>query len=201
MNVLTSTNTLNSMIAHEDIAGAASVLLSGGLVLFPTDTTWMVGCDLYQEVSCQKLLQLIEKPLPFGIEILTGSLEMLKYYVPGLHPKLETLLFYHTRPLSIVLRGAHLFPEALFPPKKAVVVRIIRDPFSAKIIQELGGPILAAFPTMAGHPIPAHFGEISSSILEKMTYVARYRQTEKRAGKPPVVVTLSKKDEMVFLSE
>jgi len=201
MNVMTFTNTPNSMIAFEDIEGAEKTLLSGGLVLFPTDTIWTVGCDLDHPEACRKLFLLKSKSSPYSIEILVHSLDMFKRYVPALHPKLETLLFYHKRPLSVVLNQDHHFPSHIFTSDQAIAVRLVRDEFSRLLIEKAGRPLLSTYATTNDDIIPSSFGGVSSSILEKMNFVAKYRQTERMMGRPAVVVTLSPRDEMIFLKE
>ncbi len=200
MNVMTFTNTLNSMIAVEDIEGAVNILSSGGLVLFPTDTIWTIGCDLENTDACQKLLRLKSNLSHYGIEILVHSLKMFKNYVPSLHPKIETLLYYHTRPLSVLIQQPHRFPT-LKATSESLSVRLTRDDFCQHLIQELGRPIFSSFATVNDDFIPKSFGGISSSILQNVDFVAKHRQLEKNEGHPAVVVTLSDKDELIFLRE
>lgn len=201
MNVMTFTNTNNSMMASQDIQGTSKTIISGGLVLFPTDTVWSIGCDLKDPAACKSLLRLKTKTSPYGFEILVSSINMFKEYVPTLHPKLETLLFYHHRPLSVLIDPPHCFPRHVFEQNQSFAVRLVRDEFSKQVIQEIGRPVFSTYATPNDDLIPATFGTISSSILEKMDYVAKHRQSDKAKGQPAVVVALSEKDEMVFLRD
>lgn len=198
---MTFTNTQKGMMAPQDIQGAAKTIASGGLALFPTDTIWTVGCDLSDPAACTSLLRLKHQPSPYGFEVLVNSLGMLKKYVPSLHPKLETLLFYHNRPLSILIPPPHLFPKHVFDQDPTFAVRLVRDEFSAQLIYETGKPLFSTFATTNDDLIPSTFGHISSSVLERMDYVAKHRQSDKNKGRPAVVVALSENDEMVFLQE
>lgn len=201
MNVMTSTNTHNSRMATSDIQRAVKTISSGGLVLFPTDTIWTIGCDMSDPAVCKSLLRLKLKPVAYSFEVLVDSLNMFKKLVPSLHPKLETLLFYHNRPLSILVNPPHAFPRHVFERESSFAVRLVRDPYSRQLIQELGRPVFSTFATVNDKHLPGTFGSISSSVLEKMDYVAKYRQLDKIIGEPAVVVTLSENEELVFLKE
>jgi L-threonylcarbamoyladenylate synthase len=201
MNVMTYTKTHNSMMASQDIKGAAKALKSGGLVLFPTDTIWTIGCDLLDPAVCTSLLRLKKNPSPYGFEVLVNSLKMFKELAPVLHPKLETLLFYHHRPMSVLIEPPHNFPRHVFDEYQTFSVRLVHDEFACQIINEFGRPLFSTFATPDDEQIPATFGHISSSILQQMDFVAKFRQSEKNKGQPAVVVTISDNDEMVFLTD
>lgn len=201
MNVMTSTNTHNNRMAAPDIQRAVKTISSGGLVLFPTDATWTIACDMSDPAACKSLLRLKLQASAYSFEVLVDSLSMFKQFVPSLHPKLETLLFYHGRPLSIWVNPPHAFPRHVFDREHSFAVRLVRDEYSRQLIQELGRPLFSTFATVNDEHIPGTFGSISSSILEKMDYVAKYRQSDKDQGRPAVVVTLSENGELVFLKE
>jgi L-threonylcarbamoyladenylate synthase len=201
MNVMTSTNTHNSRMAAPDVQRAVKTISSGGLVLFPTDTIWTIGCDMWDPAACKSMLRLKSKPSAYSFEVLVDSLNMFKKFVPSLHPKLETLLFYHNRPLSILVPPPHAFPRHVFGRESSFAVRLVRDEYSLQLIQALGKPLFSTFATLNDQHIPGTFGSVSSSVLEKMDYVAKYKQSDKNQGQPAVVVSLSENDELVFLKE
>jgi L-threonylcarbamoyladenylate synthase len=184
-----------------DIQKAVKTISSGGLALFPTDTIWTIACDMSDAAACKSLLRLKLQSSPYNFEVLVDSISMFKKFVPSLHPKLETLLFYHNRPLSVWVNPPHAFPRHVFDRETSFAVRLVRDEYSHQLIQELGKPLFSTFATVNDDHIPSTFGSISSSVLQKMDYVAKYRQSDKKKGQTAVVVALSESDELVFLKE
>lgn len=201
MDILTYTNTAGSMMAIEEIDGASYVLSNGGLALFPTDTVWTIGCAIEKPSAFAKMLNLKKSPSKYGLEILVESIDRLKEFVPNLHPKLETLLFYHTRPLTIVFKHAYNFPDYLLTEEGILSVRLVTDPFTRKLIQQLDKPIASTFATPNDELIPHSFGMVSSYIIQQMDYVVKYKQKDSNIGQPAVVITVTEEDELVFLRE
>ena len=91
-----------SMMYDQNLEEAISILDKGGTILFPTDTIWGIGCDACNAQAIQKIQALKFHDTFQASTLLVDSIEMLKYYVRQLHPKLETLMLHHVRPLTIV---------------------------------------------------------------------------------------------------
>lgn len=182
--------------------GALHTLEGGGLVLFPTDTIWSVGCSIKHPAAIRRLLQLTHLRDTSQTELLVWSLEVLKQLTAHLHPRLETLLYFHQRPLTVVVPGADHLPGEVLHPDGCVGLRIVRDSFCTGLLQAFGGPVLSAPATKEGIPYPATFGGISSEIIQGCNHVVRHRQSERNPGEPSVMVRLSEEtEELEFLRE
>jgi L-threonylcarbamoyladenylate synthase len=197
----TYTNEKIRMVQEYDIKGALKVLQEGGVLLFPTDTVWSIGCDATNPQAIEEVMAIKKKAIHKNVEILVDSITMLKNYVEHLHPKLETLLTYHVRPLTVVFDNACNLPESLLAPDGTVGVRVVQDDFCRALIRAHGEPILAAFASVGEGTFPTNFGAISSEIIEEVDFVVKYRQNEKAINEPSVVVRLSNRDELEFLRE
>lgn len=189
------------MVQEYDIKGALMTLQQGGILLFPTDTVWSIGCDVTQTQAVEKVCNLKQKPTARGFELLVDSIQMLRDYVVHLHPKIETLLLYHARPLTVVFDKARNLPANALAPDGSIAIRVIQDEFCRSLITELGKPLLATFASMHEGTFPVNFGGISSEVIEKSDFVVKYRQNEKGMGEPSVMIKLSKRDEIIFLRE
>lgn len=201
MEVLTYENTAKTMMANDAIVGAGTILNKGGLVLFPTDTVWSIGCSLSQTNTYDRLFNLNPSPSTLGVEVLFDSIFRLKTFFPLLHPKIETLLYYHTRPLTILLPPNSNFSNSLYTPEQLIAVRVATDVFSRQLIEHLEQPIVTTFATSNVEIMPISFGMVSSSIIRKVDHVVKYRQKDKNIGMPAVVIKLNEKDELEFLRE
>lgn len=197
----TYTNEKIRMVQEYDTKGALTTLQQGGILLYPTDTIWSIGCDATNIQSVEKIYTIKQKESAKGFEILVNSIQMLKDYVVHLHPKLETLLMYHTRPLTVVFDKPRNLPANVVAPDGTVAIRVVRDEFCRSLITELGKPLLAAFATTHEGTFPVNFGAISSEIIEQVDYVVKFRQNEKQMHEPSVMVKLSRRDELIFLRE
>lgn len=188
------------MVQHYELDETLSALQNSGLLLFPTDTLWSIGCLATDVVAVLRLLRMKAQAPGFDLEILVDSVDMLKEYVDHLHPRLETLMAYHVRPLTVVLEGPRRLPEQLLGPGRVAAFRVVRDDYCRQLIGRLGRPLAASFATLNGQA-PIHFGTVSSDILQSVDHVVKYHQQEKTAGEPSVMVRLSECDELEFVRE
>ena len=89
-------------LLRDDISDIAAILEKGGTICYPTDTIWGIGCDALNEAAVARVSAIKGRTPEKGYVLLVSDLDMLKRYVPKLNPRLETLLAYHTRPLTII---------------------------------------------------------------------------------------------------
>lgn len=200
--MLMSTNARKAMVPDYPLDDALSSLRNNGLVLLPTDTLWSIGTDARDPVAVLRLLRLYQAVLsPQPVEILVDSLEMLKHYAPGLHPKLETLLVYHTHPLSMQLQHVQHLPVQLKEAGIPIVFRIVKAPYCQQLIGALGGPIASIFATFDGEQLPVHFGNINSDVITAADLVIGLDVPIENSGQPSVMIRMTPDDELEFLRE
>lgn len=199
--LMTSTNAPGMMIQGYDLKSALSALLNEGLLLIPTDTLWCIACDATDPVALERLRRLRPPTPNEPIELLFNNLERLNAYVDRLHPRLEVLLAYHSRPLTVLAQGSRRLPRTALLPDGGVAIRLSQDLYCQQLIEALDAPLA----TIPAHPtntqLPTHFGRIRSDFITAVDYVARHRQLEKHAGTHSVMVRLDEMDELEFLRE
>ncbi len=196
----TSTQRLFIETGQPHVEGATKAFESGDLVLFPTDTLWSVGCDIKNPVALIRLFRLEFDHNAYPIELLVDSIDMLKNYVRHLHPRLETLLEYHMRPLSVIIEGPKRIPKELSVHSNKAVFRLVKDGFAHQLIQQLGRPIVSTFAYRKGFPLPTNLGAISSDILEEVDRVSNFKNYIS-TNDLPVMVELSDREELLFHRE
>lgn len=179
----------------------ADVLENNGIMLFPTDTLWMMGCYAFDQTAVRRLLHLKQALPGTEYEVLCDSIEMVKSLVPNLHPRIETLWHFHQRPLAVQMDGAIELPQVIQNSKQQVSIRIVTDTVSKAAIQAAGGPLFATFANIVGTEYALTYGAISSAILENVDYVVKMKQNDKTPGTPAVLATLNDRSELVFLRE
>ena len=171
----------------------------GGVIIYPTDTIWGIGCDATNGLAVEKIFEIKNRPASKPFILLVDGLEMLHQYVDDIHPRLETLLFYHKRPLTVIYENPRNLPPATLGPDKTVAIRITLDPFCQELIGSLGKPIVATSANQSNEPFPRNFGNISFDLLQKVDYIVNYKRDEPCDQDPSVIVKLSDKSELIFI--
>lgn len=188
-------------LLRDDIQEIVQTLRQGGLVCLPTDTIWGIGCDATDAGAVRRAAELKSLPPGQGMVVLTDHLDGLKSLYPNLHPRLETLLMVHARPLTLVCAGVEGLAPEVYAADGTAAIRIAQDPFIQELIKALGGPLLATAACRAGAPPPATFGHISSDILGGVDYIVKYRQDDRNPQQPSPIARLDKHLELEFLRE
>ena len=188
-------------LLRDDISDIVRLLEAGGLICYPTDTIWGIGCDATNETAIERLSKLKGQHPANGYILLVDSLAMLKRYVPKIPPKVETLLAFHQRPLSIIYDQALGLPESLKGPEGSIAIRIAKDEFCQELIKHLDRPIVSTAASKFDEPFPPTFGAISSEILGAVDYVVKYRQDDKEPHTPSAIAYLDRSKELEFLRE
>jgi len=197
--VLSVTKTRSLMSEGYQLETAVQTLHDGGMILYPTDTIWGIGCDATNEVAVNNVFELKQRPKDKPFVILVSDVDMLKDYVAQLHPRIETLLNYHHRPLTIIYdQGICLAPNAI-SSNGSVAIRIPHDEYCQDLIRAFGKPIVASSANISNQPFPAHFGEVSSDVIMGVNYIEKYRQWDKKQREPSIIARLGEKDELEFL--
>lgn len=198
---MTFTNAANRMTGPYDFMPLMPILESGGLILYPTDTIWSIGCDAANPEAIGRIREIRKMKKDSVLEILVSGIEMLKEYIPDLHPRIETLLLFHTRPVTIIYENSANLPHAANLETGSVAVRLVKDDFCKELIAAHGAPLIAASAHAEGSDFPRFFGEISSEIISGVDKISEYRRWDKKPGQPAVMAQMDERDELEFLRE
>lgn len=184
-----------------ELDSAVKTLEKGGMLLMPTDTIWGIACDACDEKAVQRVRDLKKRDISKPFIVLVDSVEMLKKYVQHVHPRIQTLLSYHHRPLTVIYDKAKNLAINAIASDGSVGVRIPEDDYCRDLIRELGRPIIATSANVSNEPFPSNFKSISTTILEGVDHIATHRKEELSEHEPSVVVKMSERGELVFLRE
>lgn len=188
-------------LLRDDISDIAQILETGGLICYPTDTIWGIGCDATNEAAIERLSALKGQTPGQGYILLVDSIEMLKRYVFRINPRVETLLAYLQRPLTVIYDSPHDLPESVKARNGTVAIRIPNDEFCRELIRTLGKPIVSTAACKADEPFPPTYGAISSEILGGVDYVVKYRQDDREPQTPSSLARMDRHNELEFVRE
>ncbi|MEM9848055.1 MAG: Sua5/YciO/YrdC/YwlC family protein, partial [Bacteroidota bacterium] len=157
--------------------------------------------DATNAKAVAKLLELKEYPTDLSFILLVDSTDTIKKYVKHLHPKIETLLVYHQRPLTVVYDRAKNLPAEVVASDGSVAIRIPQDDYCIYLLRAFGKPIVTTTANESTNPLPDCFAEISEDIKKKADFISTRRRKETALNDPSVIVRLSPRTELVFLRE
>ncbi len=185
----------------DDTQQIKEILLNDGIILYPTDTIWGVGCDATNPVAIERIYNLKERDRSKPFVLLVSDIDMLKNYIEAGHPRMETLLSFHVRPLTVIYDKGKNLPANAVSGDGSVAIRIVKDVFCHQLISDLGRPLVASSANISGQPFPANFGEVSSEVIQGVDYVVNHRRDDKTVSEPSVIVKCTPKGELVFIRE
>ncbi len=190
------------MFLRDHLPDIAQILQNGGLVCAPTDTIWGLHADATNADAVQKITSIKGRAPEKGYVMLVSSLDMLKKWVPYIPPRLETLLAFHARPLTMIYPNPEGLPAEVLAPDGSAAIRIVTDEFMRQVIELFGRPVVSTSANVSGRPFPTSFGAITSDVLQACDYVARHRQRETDdEAAPSSLARLDENNELEFIRE
>ena len=177
-----------------------NTLTNGGVILYPTDTIWGIGCDVFALEAVEKIYKIKKRPRELPFILLVSDIAMLKRYV-NIHPRLETLLVYHEKPLTLIYEEVYDLPESVLSEEGTIAIRVTHDPFCQRVIEQLDSPLVSTSANVSGESFPNCFDDITGDILRHMDYVVEYRREDKEQRTPSVMAEFNNKGELFFIRE
>lgn len=186
---------------EEDLKQVVSVLKKGGIILYPTDTIWGIGCDATNASAVKRVYEIKQREDTKSMLILVKDTDMLSRYVEEVPAIALDLIRLSEKPITIIYSGATGPAANLIAGDGSIGIRVTTDPFCAAMIRLLGRPIVSTSANISGAPAPDNFSGISRDILDKMDYVVRYRQEEMKKGKASPVIRVWSNGEIKIFRE
>jgi L-threonylcarbamoyladenylate synthase len=176
-----------------------SVLRSGGIVLYPTDTVWGLGCDATNEEAVQRLIRLKHRAQGKSMLVLLDSDAKLPAYVQEVPSIAYDLIDAAIRPLTLIYPGARNLAPSLIAPDGSIGIRITREKISQTICQQLRVPIVSTSANISGNQTPRFFSEIDSEVITAVDYVVPLRQDDRTPALPSEIIKLGVHNEVTLI--
>lgn len=184
---------------REDIKACLQVLSEGGIILYPTDTVWGLGCDATQEAAVQKLEQIKGKEAGKGMIVLLEHAGRLPAWVDEVPEVAWELTELSEKPLTIIYEGAKNLAPSLPAADGSVGIRICKEPFVQALLKQFRKPLVSTSANLSGEPTPENFGGISEAVIQQADYVVHWRQEDKSRTVSSSILRLGKKGEVQIL--
>lgn len=181
------------MIDRQDLENALTVLRRGGIILYPTDTVWGIGCDATRADAVERIFRLKRRADSKAMICLVDSVDNLTRWVSGVPEVAYQLLEAAVEPLTVIYDGALVPPLAanLPAPDGSLAVRVPSDEFCRELCRKLRRPLVSTSANISGHPTPSRFREIAPEVIEGVDYVCICGRGNPPAPRPSTIIKLS----------
>ena len=175
-----------------DITQCLKVLSDGGLILYPTDTVWGIGCDATNAEAVKRVYQLKQRDDSKALIVLIDSAEHLDHYVVDVPMIARELVDVAVKPLTIIYEGAYNVASNLLGDEDSLGIRIPNDEFCHRLCERFGKPIVSTSANVSGKPTAKSFAEISSDIVKGVDHVVTWRRDDKTPHQPSNIILLGR---------
>ena len=174
----------------DEIVKAIEILKRGGLILYPTDTVWGVGCDATNDEAVAKVYALKRSTDKHAMTVLVGSVDDVGRYVRRVPEVAWQLFEVAEEPLTLILPGGVGVSPGLIPEQGTIGIRVPRHEFCAALLRRLGRPLVSTSANISGEPTPLTFGEITREIREGVDMVVDRRFEGHPTRRPSSIISL-----------
>lgn len=166
---------------NKEINKALEVLNAGGLLLYPTDTIWGIGCDATNAAAIKRIYALKQRDDAKSLIILLAEAKDIFKYVANPHPDIVGMIGSFDRPTTVIYEQAIGLPDNLVNQDGSIAIRVTKDPFCKSLIKRLKQPLVSTSANISGQPSPACFAEIAPEIKDGVDYIADHRREEEKS--------------------
>ena len=175
---------------NDDLLKSLEVLKNGGVILYPTDTIWGLGCDATNEKAVARIYEMKKRSDQKSMLVILDNANKIPSYIKEMPDIAWDLIDLTDKPLTIIYPEArHLAPN-LIPEDKTIGIRISNDSFNKKLIERFRKPIVSTSANISGQKSPAKFDEISDEIIQSVDYVVKWRQDDLTKYAPSGIIKL-----------
>ena len=186
---------------EEEIARALEVLRKGGVILYPTDTVWGIGCDATNERAVQRIYELKRSENKKGMLVLMTSADQTVRYVDKAPEVAWQLMEVADKPLTLILPGAVGVAPNLIPEEGTLGVRVPRHAFCEGLLRRLGRPLVSTSANLSGGATPKRFEEIDPAILAGADHVVDPRWEGHPTRQASSIILLGEGGEVKIIRE
>jgi L-threonylcarbamoyladenylate synthase len=175
-----------------DIDNCLTVLQNGGIILYPTDTIWGIGCDATNEEAVAKIFALKQRAEEKSMIILLAEDKDIIHYIT--QPDLSVIDYLQTvtKPTTVIYEGATGLAENVISSDGSVAIRITSDAFCRHLIKRLKKPLVSTSSNVSGFAAPINFAAISDAIKNGVDYIVQHRRDDVSHAAPSAIIKWNK---------
>ena len=175
---------------QNEIKKALEVLKNGGVILYPTDTIWGLGCDATNPEAVKRIYEIKKREDSKSMLVLMENPALLERYVDEVPDVAWDLVEISSTPLTVIYPGAKNLASNLIAADGSVGIRFTKEEFTSRLLQRFRRPIVSTSANISEEKAPAFFDEISEEIKEQADYIVEYRQDDITPAQPSSIIKL-----------
>lgn len=184
---------------REEVNKALEVLKNGGIILYPTDTIWGIGCDATNPEAVEKIFKLKGRDAKKSLIILLDSDNKLQSYVSEVPDLAYDLIEYAENPLTIIYSKAKNLAPNVIHEDGSIGIRIVKHEFCGQLIQRFRKPIVSTSANLSGSPSPVNFSQIDDAVIAGVDYVIDLEQEQTEEKRPSTIMKLDPDGSFKFI--
>lgn len=184
---------------RQDIAQALETMQRGGVILYPTDTIWGLGCDATNAEAVARIYAIKQREDAKALISLVDSEAKVQFYVPDVPDVAWDLIELSERPLTIVYDNVRHLAENLKAEDGSAALRVTKEEFSRTLCMRMKRAVVSTSANISGQPAPRRFADISPEMLEAVDYVCTSRRDEPDNGQASSIIKLSASSEITII--
>ena len=177
---------------ENDITQCVNPLNNGGLILYPTDTVWGIGCDATNAEAVKRVYQLKQRDDSKALIVLIDNADHIDHYVVDVPAIARELIDVAVKPLTIIFEGAYNLAPNLLGDEDSVGIRIPNAEFCHQLCARFGKPIVSTSANVSGNPTAKTFADIDPAIVNGVDYAVEYRRNDTTPHHPSNIILLSR---------
>jgi len=175
---------------NDDIIKALEVLRSGGIILYPTDTIWGIGCDATNPAAVNRIYEIKQRQDAKSMLVLMENPNLLNSYISEVPEIAWELIDVADTPLTIIYPGAKNLAANLLAKDGSIGIRITNEAFTQQLIQRFRKPVVSTSANISGQKSPQNFAEISDEIKKSVDFIVNFRQDDLSISNPSGIIKL-----------
>lgn len=175
---------------HNDIQKALEILKNGGVILYPTDTIWGIGCDATNKEAVDRIYRIKKREDSKSMLVLMENPALLDRYVDEVPEVAWDLIEITAKPLTVIYPGAKNLAANLIAEDGSIGIRFTKEEFTQKLLQRFRRPLVSTSANISGEKAPAFFDEISDEIKNQVDYIVKFRQDDLTVKHPSGIIKL-----------
>ena len=184
-----------------EVKKCLEVLRDGGVILYPTDTVWGLGCDATNSQAVKRIFEIKRRADSKSLIALVDSYPRMEAYVAEVPDIAWDLIEVTEKPLTIVYPKGRGLASEMLAEDGSVGIRITQEPFSKALCAALRRPLVSTSANFSGQPSPACFAEIDAKLCNMVDYVADYRRQDREKKQPSSIIKLEGNGNFVLIRE
>lgn len=177
---------------EEEIKQACQVMAKGGVILYPTDTVWGLGCDATNPEAVRRIYEIKQRSDSKAMLVLVDSPVKVDFYVDDVPGIAWDLIELTDKPLTIIYSNARNLAPNLLAEDGSVGIRVTSETFSQQLCRRFRKAIVSTSANISGQPSPSNFSEISEEVKSLVDYVVEYRRDDMSRPSPSSIIKLGK---------